>query len=126
MECPDCGARTVAFAVPEDLREHVDGESGMAVCTRCLRLRPATPDEAPDWTAVDEAFPTDEAAVPMALALGLLDSLAFNRSAVEALLDRVERAGTDPFLVLDRLAEGDVEPAYGLERRRHQLEQLLD
>lgn len=126
MDCPECGARTVAFAVPSDLREHVEGESGMAICTGCLGLQPAPADDDPDWTAIDETFPTDDAAVPMALALGLLDSLAMHRSAVEALLDRAERSGADPFLLLDRLADGDVDPPYGLERRRHQLEQLLE
>lgn len=126
MDCPDCGAPTVAFAVPEDLREHVDGEPGMAICTGCLDLRPAEPAADPAFSAIDESFPTGEAAVPMALALGLLDSLALNRSAIETLLERAETAGADPFLVMDRLAERDVRPDYGLQRRRHQLEQLLE
>lgn len=133
MECPHCTVSMIRFAVPDELRDHVGRESesagdggGMAICSRCLRLQPAEPDPAPDWSAIDEAFPTDDAAVPMALALGLLDSLALNRGAVEALLDRVERAGTDPFLLLDRLAAGEVEPEYGLARRRHQLEELLE
>lgn len=126
MECPDCAAPMVAFTVPADLREHVGGESGMALCTRCLGLQPAPGNDDPGWTAIDDSFPTGEAAVPMALTLGLLDSLALNRQAVTELVDRVERAGADPFLLLDRLADGEVEPPYGLERRRHQLEQLLD
>lgn len=126
MDCPDCGAPTVAFAVPEDLREHVDGAAGMAICTRCLGLQPAEPSEEPAFSAIDESFPTGEAAAPMALALGLLDSLALNRSAIETLLERAARAGADPFLVMERLAEGDVRPDYGLERRRDQLEQLLN
>lgn len=125
MDCPDCGASSVAFAVPDDLREHVDGEPGMAICTRCLNLQPAEPVENPAFSEIDKSFPAGEAAVPMALALGLLDSLALNRSAIETLLERAETAGADPFLVMDRLAEGDVRPNYGLERRRHQLEQLL-
>lgn len=128
MECPDCAAPMVAFTVPADLREHVGGESGMAICTRCLGLQPAAGTDAPDadWSAIDESFPTGEAAIPMAIALGLLDSLALNDQAVAELLERVERAGADPFLLLDRLAEGDVDPPYELDRRRHQLEQLLE
>lgn len=114
----------VAFAVPEDLRGHVDGEPGAALCSRCLALRPAAPDPDPGFAAVGEAFPTGEAAVPMALALGLLGSLALNRRAIQELLERVERAGVDPLLVMDRL-EPEVQPDYGLARRRQQIEQLL-
>ena len=63
----------------------------------------------------------------MALALGLLDSLALNRRGIEALLRRVEASGTDPLLVIDRLAaQGTVQAKADLSRRRHQLEQLLE
>jgi hypothetical protein len=38
-----------------------------------------------------------------------------------------ERGGVDPLLVLDRLhAQGGVQPDFDLDRRRHQLEQLLE
>ncbi|ELZ05131.1 hypothetical protein C480_10989 [Natrialba aegyptia DSM 13077] len=107
-------------------------------CTHCLRLEcPAdgtdTGDAAtdtgaePEFAAVSEAFPTRRSqAIPLALAIGLASSLATNRSAIETLLKDVERAGTDPLLVLDRLQrDPSVEPAIDLERRQHQLEQLL-
>ena len=132
MDCPACGAPTVAFTVPPDLREYLPGEeSGAALCTRCLRLHPTgVPDDSsgapPDFSQVSDAFPEGEAAVPMALLVGLLDSLAQYRAEITALLERVERAGTDPFLVVDRLADdSDVDAAADLPRRRHQLEQLL-
>lgn len=113
----------VSFAVPPDLREHLPGEEpGAAACPSCLALRPAgEPVTEPAFERFGTAFPTGEAAVPMALGVGLLDSLAIHREAIVALFDRVERAGTDPLLVLSRL---DADPPFDLERRRHQLEQL--
>jgi hypothetical protein len=129
MDCPACGAPTVAFAVRGDLRESLPGEDpGAALCTSCLRLHPVgdPPPGHPDFAAVSDTFPEGEAAVPMALLVGLLDSLAQYRTEITALLERVERAGTDPFLVVDRLADDpSVEAAADLGRRRHQLEQLL-
>jgi hypothetical protein len=64
--------------------------------------------------------------VPMALLVGLLSNLALYRSEISALLERVEREGTDPLLVLDRLAhDPDVQTDLDLAGRRRQLEQLL-
>jgi hypothetical protein len=131
MDCPDCGSEAVAFAVSDDLREFVPGnETEVALCTHCLALHPApTGDTDPktDLTTVSPTFPTDDAAVPMALAVGLLDSLAVYRSEVEALLERVERAGADPLLVLDRLAaDPDLDPQVNLDRRRQQLESVRE
>lgn len=129
MHCPDCGADAVAFAVPADLREYLpEGTEGAALCAECLRVHPADePDGAPDFAAVSDAFPTSEdAAVPMALLVGLLSSLALYREEISALVARVEAAGADPLLVVDRLAtDPTLSPAADLERRRHQLEQLL-
>jgi len=116
----------VRFSVPEELREHARGRAAVGVCTRCLALQPAeTPDDDPDWSSFGDAFPTGEAAVPMALIVGLLDQLALNRSALTELVEDVECAGVDPRLVLDRLAaNGRIDPGYDLRRRRRQLEQL--
>jgi len=129
MDCPDCGAEPVAFAVPEDLREFVPGEeTAVALCPDCLTLQPAAdPPADPAFGRVHAAFPTEpEAAIPMALLLGLLDELALYRSEVAALLERVERAGVDPLLALSRLAaDPDLDPTLDLEARRRQLEQLL-
>jgi len=126
MVCSECEGDVVRFTVPEELREHVRGRTTAGVCSRCLALQPAeTPDDDPDWGAFGDAFPTGEAAVPMALVVGQLDRLALNRSALTALVETVERNGADPWLVLDRLAaSGRIEPGYDLQRRRRQLEQL--
>jgi hypothetical protein len=127
MDCPDCGAATVAFAVPDDLRETID-EPAAALCTRCLALHSVeNADANPDFAAVSDDFPTGASAVPMALTVGLLDSLALHRGAVETLLERVERAGTDPLLVLDRLAsDSTLDPKTDLMMRRRQVAQLRD
>ena len=130
--CPECGAPTLAFAVPEDIRKFVPGgPATAAICTNCLSLSDA-PDASdalddPDFARISDAMPNGEAAVPMALALGQLDSLALRRRNIEALLERVEASGTDPLLVIDRLAtQGSVQAKADLDRRRHQLEQLLE
>jgi len=130
MDCPDCGAGTVPFRVPEEYRSLVPGEeSGAALCQHCLSLHPADdlPTEPPAFQGVSTAFPSDpDAAIPMALVVGLLANLALYRSEIADLLARVERAGTDPLLVLDRLArDPDLDPAVDLAGRRRQLEQLL-
>lgn len=129
MDCPACGTPAIGFAVPADLREYLPGDDpGAALCPSCLRLHPLAdpPADAPDFSPVGDVFPEGEAAIPMAILLGLLDSLAQYRTEITALLERVERAGTDPFLVVDRLADDPtVDAAADLKRRRHQLEQLL-
>lgn len=130
MVCSACLEPTITFSVPERYRAHAPAESAVAAfCTRCLTVESTSTEstDEPDFTRVSDAFPrTATAAVPLALALGLCSSLATNRPAIEALLEDVERAGTDPLLVLDRLGdEPSIEPAFALERRRHQLEQLL-
>jgi len=130
MHCPECDTRMLAFAVPADLRDHLPGDDpGAAICPRCLQLRPATdpPEELPDFRQIDDAFPAESAAaIPMALVVGLLSSLAIHRQEISALLEHVERAGVDPLLVVDRLSVADgVETEIDLEGRRRQLEQLL-
>lgn len=126
--CPDCGSSTVLFAVPDSLRQYApaDASSG-ALCTRCLRVHPASefPNQPPNFRIVSETFPDGEAGVALALAVGKLGSLALNRSAVVALCEHAEREGADALLVLDRLADADVDPHFDLERRRHQVAQYL-
>jgi hypothetical protein len=129
MACPECGSEQVTFRVPTDLREHLpEGAQSVAICTVCLALDPSrdASDESPDFASISDAFPDGDAGVAMALAVGLLDSLALFRSEISALLERVERGGTDPLLVLDRLeADSGLEPHFDVDRRRTQAEQLL-
>ena len=135
LRCRACESPAVAFAVPEDLRaEAPDGAARAAVCTRCLRTFPVDSDsadanvadaDATDFSAVHPAFPGGTGGVAFALACGLLDSLALNRSAVESLAARAEREGVDVFLALDRLSAADVDPHFDVDRRRTQLEQFL-
>lgn len=130
MSCQACGGETLLVAVPADLRQYLPGEaSAVAVCRSCLAMEPSdeSPADAPDLTSLDEAVPSDRAAaVPLVLLVGLLDSLAVHRAEITALLERVERAGTDPLLAVDRLADSYGDDAHvDLARRRRQLEQLL-
>lgn len=132
MDCIECEGETTAFTVPEELRESLPENAGAAaICGTCLTLQPPAPEETrhddPDLTQISDAFPTGpEAAVPMAIAVGLLESLALNRPKIERLLGHVETTGTDPLLVISRLAEDpDLDPVMDLDGRRRQLEQLL-
>lgn len=127
MTCSACGGRTVAFAVPAELRAHAPGASA-TICTHCLRTHPT--DEAPADPAFDAIipeFPSGDAGAALALALGLLDSLALRRAAIDDCCSYAERAGADVLLTLDRLVEADdVEPHVDISRRRHQLAEMLD
>ena len=130
MDCPDCGSDTLAFLVPDQYRDVLPGEEdGVAVCTHCLTMHPASDalHETPDFQRISDAFPSNrDAALPMVLVVGLLSNLALYRTEISDLLTAVERAGTDPLLVLDRLARDPaLEPATDLSGRRRQLEQLL-
>lgn len=130
MDCPECGAETLAFLVPAELRTALPGDDpGVTLCRRCLTIRPVAdpPEGTPDFQAVSDAFPSNpDAALPMVLLVGLVENLALNRSEIADLLSRVERAGADPLLVLDRLdRDPGLDPAADLGGRRRQLEQLL-
>lgn len=124
MDCPNCGAGMHAFTVPEDLREHAESDH-VGFCPRCLTTAPAEAGGEPEFPRVSDAFPDGRGGAAMVLALGKLESLALNRGDIEALLNAAEREGVDPLLLLDRLAaQGNVRPAFDVDRRRHQLEQL--
>jgi len=130
MDCPTCGAPTVEFAVPGVMQDYLPGAaSAAALCTRCLSLHPvdSEPADDPDFGSISDGFPSNpEAALPLALLIGLLDNLALYRAEISELLERVERAGTDPLLALDRLArDPTIDAEVDLEGRRRQLEQLL-
>ncbi|SEH13013.1 hypothetical protein SAMN04487967_1091 [Natronorubrum sediminis] len=129
MTCPTCSSPTVAVEVPESYREYAPERSAtVAICTHCLTVESAEGgDPDPNFTAISDALPSNaDAAIPLVLAIDRCDSLVTNRSAIEELLEAVEREGTDPLLVWDRLSrDPELEPTVDLERRRHQLEQLL-
>jgi hypothetical protein len=131
MDCPDCGGRTVAFRVPAALRDFAPGGGDAArICSVCLGTSPADGDADPPsdarFDAVADFFPDGEAGVALALALGLLDSLALRRGDVVALCEAAERAGADVLLTLDRLAvAGSVDARFDVDRRRRQLAQFL-
>jgi hypothetical protein len=127
--CPHCDAPLLAFSVPDELTDHAPDDSGVAaICSRCLTLHDAEHAPAdPDFGRVSEEFPAGEAGAAMALAVGYLDSLALHRRDIDAALDLVEREGVDPLMLLDRLsAQGSLQPAVDLQRRRHQVEQLRE
>ncbi|QLG49508.1 DUF6276 family protein [Natrinema halophilum] len=145
MNCSECGTSTILFSLPDEYRKYSPSEAAFAtVCPHCLSLEPApnpdsvsekgiaasedaTTGNSPDFTRISDAFPAHpERAIPMILAIGLCSSLATNRTAIELLLKEVERTGTDPLLVFDRLSDDpSVDPVIDLDRRQHQLEQLL-
>ena len=130
MPCQSCGSETLTVPVSPELREYLpETPAAVALCRSCLAIGPAesTPESVPDLTELDDAIPDhSEAAVPLVLLLGLLDSLALHRAEITALLERVERAGTDPLLAVDRLADSYGDDAHvDLAGRRRQLEQLL-
>ncbi|MFB6094573.1 MAG: DUF6276 family protein [Halanaeroarchaeum sp.] len=130
MECPNCGTETVAFAIPEAVRDALpEDRPGGALCPRCLRVTPIDdpPAEQPDWRSVASAFPTDaEAGATTATLFALVDSLALYRAEIDDVVRHAESLGVDVLLVLDRVAADDaVDPHFEIDRRRRQLEQLL-
>lgn len=130
MECSECETESVAFAVPAEFESYLPGDApAAALCPHCLQLdpMPEPPAETPVFHRVSDAFPTNpDAGLPMALLVGLLPNLALYRSEISSLLERVEREGTDPLLVLDRLEhDPDIRTDLDLAGRRRQLEQLI-
>jgi hypothetical protein len=119
----------VRFAVPPDLRTYApEGAAAAAFDPATFSLSPA--DEAtvpadPPFDRVHPAFPTGRAGVVAALLCARLDSLVLEREAVTALVAAAEDAGTDPFLLLDRLADAGVDPGFDIDRRARQLRQLV-
>lgn len=129
MSCPNCGGPTVAFSVPDAVREHLQAEPEHAeICRDCLTLEPRAdpPTGEPDFSTILTDFPTGEAGVTAAAFVSLLDSLALHRADLEALADLAEEQGSDVLLLVDRIAaSGRIQPHFDVDRRRPQLEQIL-
>ena len=130
MSCPNCGAATVAFAIPAAVIDAMpEDRPGAELCPHCLTVTPVDdpPADPPDWSAVNAAFPTDpEAGATVAALLALVDSLALYRAELETVARHAESLGVDVLLVLDRLARDEtVDPHFDIDRRRPQLAQLL-
>lgn len=125
--CSVCDEPLARARAPTDLREYVADASGVGVCPVCLRAESVDdPPESDEFDAVADYFPRGDGGVAVALALGMLDSLALNRPAVQTLVERAEREGVDVLLTLDRLAGDDsLDPHFDVERRRAQVEQFL-
>ncbi|MFD1685510.1 DUF6276 family protein [Halobellus litoreus] len=129
--CDVCDRPLVRVAVPSVLREYApENAAVVGSCPRCLRTYPLASDESSDFdgeAALPAAVPDGEGSAALLLALGLLDSLATNRAAIQALVEHAEASGADVFLTLDRLAADEsVEAHADLGRRRRQLVSLLD
>jgi hypothetical protein len=130
MSCPECDGERRRLPVPDELREHAPGGGpAVVVCTTCLRAW--SPADAPDVPPgepgdVSGALPaSDGAAAAVLLWAARASSLAGNQAALEALFAAVERAGADPRLALERLADDpELAPAVDLRRRLTQFEGL--
>ena len=128
-QCPRCEGSRFTVRVPEELASHT-ASAALACCRHCLSVEPGDEravDPDPPWETIHRRFPTGPQAVGLLLLIDRLGSLALNRAEIESLVAYLEANGVDLFLTLDRLvADPDVEPAVDLDRRRDQLEQLLD
>ncbi|WP_338740947.1 DUF6276 family protein [Haloplanus salilacus] len=132
MSCPACGGDAdVVFTVPSALRSHAPGSGETAaICSSCLRTHAPTTERSvsaePPFASIHPAFPTGEAGAALALALGLLDSLALRRADIDDCCSHAERAGADVLLTLDRLATAEgVDPHFDADRRRVQVAEML-
>lgn len=126
MECPACGTEMVGFRVPVSFRDYAPGNTESAViCPSCLTL---AADDTTDgeFERILTEFPQGEAGAAMALALGLLvESVTLKHDTVIALFEEVATRGSDPWLILERLAASPtIDPSVDLARLRTQLEQL--
>ncbi len=119
------------FEVPADLREFAPGDAA-SICTQCLTVTAADPANAQPagevrFEDIVESFPPETAGVRMALVVGMLSSLALNRSNIETLVEDLAADGVDAMLILEDLeGEGSLQPRVAIGRRRKQLEQLME
>lgn len=129
--CSQCRADAVGVTIPDRIRQYAQIDSPYAsVCRVCLTVDLLEDEPTGDetLTVISDAFPDDEELAAMvAVVVGLLDSLALYRRDIQAVVDELEAAGVDALLVLERLADDQsLTPSLDLDRRVHQLEQLLE
>lgn len=132
--CPECDRELVRVSVPADIRAYAPEETALVgSCPRCLRTVALDGpvdvggDDQLTGPAPPDAVPPGDGGAALLLAIGYLDSVALNRPAIQALVERAEHAGTDVFLALDRLAADESVDAHAdLGRRRQQLESMLE
>ena len=129
-ECSNCKTHQETVLVPDELTSYAPtATAAIRYCPQCLTVEADEPDDAVDdqsFTAIHPRFPSGTQGVGLLLLLAKLDSLALNRREIESLCALLESNGVDLFLTLDRLiADPEIEPQIGLDRRRTQLEALL-
>lgn len=131
MQCSECRGEVIPFAVPSELRGYAPGEAA-TICSQCLAVQAANPKNAQPasetrFEEIVESFPNGESGVRMALIVGLLSSLALNRSEIETLVAELADDGVDALLVLEDLENASsLQPRISVGRRRHQFEQLME
>lgn len=131
ISCSRCNADAIAFTVPPALREVAPVETDAATCCRvCLTIDPLDerPADGPSLSVVTDALDRDaETAAAVVVLIGLLESLALHRRDIQAVVDYLEAEGVDALLVLEEVAaDPTLTPAVDLDRRLHQLQQLLE
>lgn len=132
-ECPACDRSAVIVAVPEACRGLLEGDPAtVLLCEHCLQVHPAPGrpvDAAWEPGETSSALPNDaEASVALGMLITFLSSLALHRREAEAVVAYLEEyPGVDPLIALDRVTTAPLlDPAIDIDRRRHQLAQLLD
>lgn len=129
VRCSTCRAESIPFVIPETYRDvsPVDTQAA-AACRVCLTVDPYDGSGDDSVSPISDALPADrDTAAGVVLLIGLMESLALNRQAIESLVQTLESEGVDVLLVLRRLADDpDIRPAIDLGRRIHQVEQLLE
>lgn len=130
MECPACQAGMIGFSIPTGLEGlDVDAGDSAAICSRCLTLTDTDSGAAQSsFEQIMTGFPEGDTGALMAIALGkIVESVALNRSEILQLFDLIADEGTDPWLVVERLAaSGSIQTDVDLDRVRRQLEQLSE
>lgn len=130
--CSVCDGPTIAHTLPEALQGHLEDDPDIvSMCEQCLRVAAAGCRSVdPTWDPAETSgvLPADpDAAIGLGVLVTLLESLAINRSGIEAVVGYLEEEhGVDPLLALDRIATAPLlKPNIDVRGRRDQLAQML-